>query len=40
MVITSTQGSVAQQIQKVSTLEREKDRAAIKSLVISRVLWV
>ena len=31
--MTSTQGSVAQQIQKVSTLEREKHRAALKSLV-------
>ena len=33
MVMTSTQGSVAQQIQKVCTLEREKHRASLKSLV-------
>ena len=33
MVMTSTQGSVAQQIQKVCTLEREKHRTSLKSLV-------
>lgn len=33
MVMTSTQGSVAQQIQKVSTFERERNIGALKSLV-------